>query len=146
MQNCKPIDIYGEKGKALGLKMYPNIPNEKDKLIHVPYVSIIGNLMYIMMCTHLDICYIIGLVIKFQLDPDLTYLKAIKLILRDLKGTINYILCYQGSNLYLIGYNDANRRSNLGECKLTGNVFLLSDVVISQSNKKQLYIAFLLQS
>ena len=65
MQNCKPIDIYGEKGKALGLKMYPNIPNEKDKLIHVPYVSIIGNLMYIMMCTHLDICYIIGLVIKF---------------------------------------------------------------------------------
>ena len=63
-------------------------------------------------------------------------------MLRYLKGTANYVLCYQDSNLRLVGYRDADWGSDLDERKSTfGYAFLLNDGAITWSSKKQLYIA-----
>ena len=73
----------------------------------VPYAGVVGSLMYAMMCTRPDICYVVGLVSRYQSNPSQKHWMTVKRILRYLKGTSNYMLCYQGKNdLRLIGYFD----------------------------------------
>uniref|UniRef100_A0A2N9GE70 CCHC-type domain-containing protein n=1 Tax=Fagus sylvatica TaxID=28930 RepID=A0A2N9GE70_FAGSY len=82
------------------------------------------------------------LVNKFQSNPGLAHWKAVKRILRYLKGTMDYVLCYQGSDLRLIGYSDADWGSDLDERKSTsGYAFLLNNGAITWSSKKQPCIA-----
>jgi hypothetical protein len=73
--------------------------------------------MHSMMCTQLDICYVVGLVNKFQLNTRLAHWKALKKILRYLKGMMDYALCYQGKDLRLTGYSYADWGSDLNEHK-----------------------------
>ena len=63
----------------------------------------------------------------------------VKRILRYLKGTSDYMLCYQGKkDLRLIGYSDVNWRGNIDQSKSTSRyVFLLNDSVILWNSKKQ---------
>ena len=87
--------------------MCPKTPEEKEKMSRVPYASAVGSLMYAMMCTRPYICYAIGLVSRFQSNPGQKHWMAVKWILRYLKGTSDYMLCYQGKkDLRLIGYFD----------------------------------------
>ena len=64
--------------------------------------------MYAMMCTHSDICYVVRLARRFQSNPGIKHWMAMKRILRYLKWTTDYVLCYQGKDLRLIGYMDAD--------------------------------------
>ena len=86
--------------------------------------------------------FYIGLVSRFQSNSRLAHWKAVKRILRYLKGTMDYVLCYQGSNLLLIGYSDVDWGSHLDERKSTsGYDFLLNNDAITWSSKKQPCIA-----
>ena len=88
--------------------------------------------MYAMMCTRPDICYAVGSISKFQSNSRLAHWKAVKRILRYLKGIVEYILCYQGSDLRMIGYSDADRGSDLDERKSTSRYdFLLNNGAIT---------------
>ncbi|GMQ02833.1 hypothetical protein CsSME_00048885 [Camellia sinensis var. sinensis] len=51
---------------------------------------------------------LIGLVSCYQSNPGPAHWKAVKRILRYLKGTVDYTLCYQRSDLHLVGYCDAD--------------------------------------
>jgi hypothetical protein len=62
MQDSKPMDTLVDKNLSLSRDMCLKTPEEKKKMSRAPYASVIGSLMYAMMCTHLDICYVIGLV------------------------------------------------------------------------------------
>ena len=65
-----------------------------------------------------------------------------KRILRYLKGTTDYVLCYKWRDLRLIGYTDANWGGDPDQRKSTsGYVFLLNDGAISWGSKKQSCIA-----
>ena len=65
-----------------------------------------------------------------------------KRILRYLKGTIDYSFCYQGKELRLMGYSDADWAGDLDERKSTsGYTFLLNNGVITWRSKKQTCIA-----
>ena len=140
MHNCKPIDTLVAKNESLSLDMCPKTKDEKEKMARVPYANAVRSLMYAMMCTRPDICYV-GLVNRFQSNLGLAHQKAVKRILRYLKGTADYILCYQGSDLHIIGYSDADWDSDLNERKSTsGYAFLLNNGAITQSSKKQPYI------
>ena len=56
----------------------------------------------------------------------------VKIILRYLKGTSDYVLCYQGRDLRLIGYTDSNWGSNPDQHKSTSRyAFSLNDCEIS---------------
>ena len=65
----------------------------------IPYISVVGCLMYTMMCTRLDIYFVVGMVSQYQSNLGLTHWKVVKWILRYLKGTTNYSLCYKGIDL-----------------------------------------------
>ena len=109
----------------------------------VPYASAVDNLMYAMMCTRPDICYAVGLVSRFQSNPGQKHWMVVKRILRYLKGTSDYMLCYQGKkDLRLIGYSDADWGGDVDQCKSTlGYAFLLNDRAILWSSKKQSCVA-----
>ena len=99
MHDCKPMDTRIERNLNLSLDMCPKSSKEKEQMSKVPYSSAIGIMMYAMMCTHPDICYAVGLVRRFQYNPGIEHWMAVKRILRYLKGTTDYVLCYQGRYL-----------------------------------------------
>ena len=95
-------------------------PEEKEKMSRVPYASVVGSLMHAMMCTHPDICYVVGLVSRYQSNPDQKHWMIVKRILRYLKRTLDYMLCYQGNkDLRLIGYSDADWGGDIDQSKST---------------------------
>jgi hypothetical protein len=52
---------------------------------------------------------------------------------------MDYALCYQGKDLHLVGYSDANWGSDLEERKSTiGYAFLLSNGSITWSSKSNI--------
>ena len=67
MQNSKQMDTLVDKSLSLSLDMCPKTPEEKKS--RVPYASAVGSLMYVMMCTRPDICYVVGLVSRYQSNP-----------------------------------------------------------------------------
>ena len=109
---------------------------------NIPYASAIGSLMYAMLCTRPDICYVVGLESRHQSNPGEAHWKAVKRILRYLKGTMDYSLCYQGKDLHLRGYTDVDWAGDVDERKSTSSfIFLLGNSTISWSSKKQTCVA-----
>ena len=107
-------------------------------MARVPYASAVGSLMYAMMCTRPDICYAVGLVSRYQSNPGYKHWNAVKRILAYLRVTTDYALCYQGGDMRLVGYTDADWGGDIDERKSTsGYAFLLSRGAISWSSKKQ---------
>jgi hypothetical protein len=142
MKNCKPYDTPIAKGVVLSQSMGPKTDQEKEVMKRRPYSSVVGSLMYTMVCTRPDICYAVGLVSRFQSNPGEMHWKAVKRILRYLKGTADYCLCYQGSNLSLEGYTDADWAGDPDERKSTsGYAFLLNGGAITWYSKKQTCVA-----
>jgi hypothetical protein len=88
--------------------MCPKTPDEKAQMEKVSYSSVVGSLMYVMMCTRSDISFAVGMVSKFQANPGQSHWKIVKRILRYLKGTTDYSLCFQEENLQLMSYADAD--------------------------------------
>ena len=142
MSSSNPIDTSIGKGESLSLAMCPKTSKEKEVMSRVPYSSAVGSLMYAMMCTQPDICYVVGLVNRYQSNLGSRHWKVVKRLLRYLKGTADYCLCYHGLDLCLRGYTDADYGGDLDERKSTsGYVFLLNNGTTSWSSKKQTCIA-----
>ena len=70
MANCKPKDAPTAKGQSLIINVGPKIPQEKERIVRIPYANAIGSLMYAIMCTRLYISYVVGLVSKYYSNPD----------------------------------------------------------------------------
>ena len=94
MHDCKPMDTLVERNLSLSLDMCPKSPKEKEQMSKVPYSNAIESLMYAMMCTHPNICYVVGLESIFQSNPSIKQWMIMKTIFRYLKGTAYYVLCY----------------------------------------------------
>ena len=97
----------------------------------VPYASIVGSLMYAMLCTRSDIYYTVGVVSKFQsnLGPD--HWIAVKHILKYLRRTRDYILAYSGDDLKILGYTDSDFQEDKDSRKSTsGSVFTLRGAAV----------------
>ena len=105
MQDCNPIDTPFARGENLSKEMSQKTPEEKKKMSNVSYSNVVWSLMYATMCTRLDIYYVVKMVSLYLENPRIMHWKAIKSILRNLKGTKDYSLCYQGKKLCLVGYS-----------------------------------------
>ena len=66
MHYSRPIDTPVEKGLTLNLDQYLKTNQKKEKMRVIPYVSGVGSLMYIMLCTQPDICFAVGFVNRYQ--------------------------------------------------------------------------------
>jgi hypothetical protein len=59
----------------------------------VPYASVVGSLMYAMVCTRLDIAHAMGVLSRYMSKPGKEHWTTIKRVLRYLYGTASYGLC-----------------------------------------------------
>jgi hypothetical protein len=94
----------------------------------VPYSSVVGSLMYVMVCMRLDIAHVVEVVRRYMKE----HWGEVKWILKYLRGTVTHALCLGGSNIVLQGYVDSymagdkdSRRST------TGYVFTVGGIVVS---------------
>ena len=132
MKNCKPIDTPMAKNEILTKDMCPKTPKQIERMRNVPYANAVGSLIYAMFCTRPDICFAVRMVSRYQSSPSDAHWKAVKRIMRYLRGTAGYSLCYQGNDLTLKGYTDVDWAGDEDERKSTsGFVFLLGNGAIS---------------
>ena len=47
----------------------PKTQEEVDMMRQVPYAFAVGSFMYAMLCSRLDICYLVGMVSRYQSNP-----------------------------------------------------------------------------
>ena len=81
LSSCKLVDTPVSKGEALSLNMCPKNPQEREEMSRVPYASVVGSLMYAMMCTRPNICFAVGLVSQYQSNLGREHWKVVKRIL-----------------------------------------------------------------
>jgi len=65
MHYSKLMDTSVEKGMTLSLDQCPKTDKEKESASNVSYASVVGSLMYAMLCTCPDICFEVGLVSRY---------------------------------------------------------------------------------
>ena len=108
----------------------------------VSYASTVGSLMYVMLCTRPNICYLVGIVSRYQSNLGREHWTAMKHILKYLKRTRDYMLVYHDNELAPIGYTDSEFQSDVDLRQSTsGYVFTLGGATVSWRSIKQSCIA-----
>ena len=69
MMNAKPITTPLAGHMKLNKKICPTTMEEKENMAKFLYSSVIGSLMYAMVCTRPDIAHAVGVVSKFLENP-----------------------------------------------------------------------------
>ncbi|XP_047270409.1 secreted RxLR effector protein 161-like [Capsicum annuum] len=132
------MEIRTPIGKTTILDLDEKGPFMEQKL----YRGMIGSLLYLT-TSRPGIIFSVILYVRFQVDPNESYLKYVKRIFRYIKGTTDLGLWYpKGSNFKLVGYVDANYASYLVDRKsTTGMTHFLRSCLISWSTKKKNFAA-----
>ena len=74
----------------------------------IPYTLFIGSIIYVMLCTRLDILYALSIYSRNQFDLSEKHYMTIKNILKCLRRIKDYMLTYGGDELILVGYMDSD--------------------------------------
>ncbi|KAK4270676.1 hypothetical protein QN277_019454 [Acacia crassicarpa] len=136
MSDASPCHTLMAAHKSLSAFSGELLPNP------IEYRSAVGALQYL--CnTRLDISYSVGKLSQYLSQPTIEHWKAIKRVLKYLRGTIHYgIHIKPSAPLVLAAYSDADwascpddRRSVGGYCVFLG------DSLVSWSSKKQLVVS-----
>jgi hypothetical protein len=114
MKECKSGDTHLAKGDKFSLKQYFQFDLEKNTMKDIPYVSVVGSLIYAQVCTRSDIVFITRMLGRYLSNPSMEHWKTVKRVLRYVKRTRNFMLTYRNlEKLELIGYTD----SDFGGCR-----------------------------
>ena len=89
------------------------------EMSRVSYASVVGSLMFAMICTRPDIAQAVGAVSRYMADPGRENWEVMKRILRYIKGTSYVALCYGGSYFTVKGYVDSYFADDLDKRKST---------------------------
>ncbi|CAM8887426.1 unnamed protein product [Rhodiola kirilowii] len=135
-----------ESAKTCATPMSPNDSLGKDEsslqVDPTLYHGMISSLLYLT-ASRPDILFSVCLCARFQADPRETHVKAVKRILRYLKGTDDLCLFYpKGGDLRLMAYTDADYAGCKSDRKSTsGMAQFFGPCLISWGSKKQSSIA-----
>ena len=102
----------------------------------IPYASVVGSIMYIMICTRPDLAHVISVTSRYMADPGKEHWNDLKWILRYMKYTRDWGIVFNGcdkvSEEVVVGYCDADYATNLDNRKSqTGYLFTMFGTVIS---------------
>jgi hypothetical protein len=132
MSDCNPVATPIELDAKLSKLERGEVVNSKT------YRSMIGSLRYLT-CTKPDIAFIVGVASRFMEDPRYPHLKAVKRILRYVKGTKDLGLFYQKTNVFeLVGYVDSDWCGDIDDRKNTSRyAFYMGGTIFTWLSKKQ---------
>lgn len=111
-------------------------------VVPTEYRKLIGSLRYL---THTrpDLNYSVGMASRFMQQPKQSHWQVLKKILRYVKGTTSYGLCYKrdGRN-ELVGFCDSSHGTDLCDGRsTTGMTFYFGNALISWNSQKQQTVA-----
>ena len=103
-------------------------------MAHIPYASLVGSLMYAMVCTQPNISQAISMVCYMH-DPGKSHWQAAKWILRYILGTVDLGLKFERDDSierHLVGYVDSNYAGDLDKHRsTTGYAFTFAKALVS---------------
>ncbi|KAH9727035.1 Integrase catalytic domain-containing protein [Citrus sinensis] len=73
----------------------PKSQEERDYMARVPYASVVGSLMYAMVCTRPDISQVVSMISRYMHNPGKNQWLAVKWILRYLYRTVDVGLLFK---------------------------------------------------
>ena len=85
----------------------------------IPYASAVESLMYAILCTRPNICFVVGMVSRYQSDPSKEHWTTVKHIFKYLWRTRDYMLVYHDESLESIGYTNSDFQSDIDSRKST---------------------------
>ena len=109
----------------------------------ISYASVIRSLMYVMLCTRLDIALAVSVTSRYQSNSGEEHWIVMKNILKYLRRTKNLFLVFGGNfELQVEEYTDSDFMSDLDDRKSTsGYVFIYNGGAVSWKSSKQPIIA-----
>ena len=123
--DCKPVSTPFDPSIKL-------MKNDGECISQLAYASIIGSLMYAMNCTRPDIAYAVSKLSRYTCNPNVSHWNAAYRVLKYLKHTIDYALCYSSYPAVVECYSDADWNSDLDDSKSTsGYIFTLGGAAVS---------------
>ena len=115
--------------------MSPRTIEEREYMTRVPYASVVGSLMYAMVCTRSDLSQAVSMISRYMHDSEKGHWEAVKWVLRYIKCTIDVGLVFEKDFIEkqeCIGYVDSDYAGDLDKRRsITGYVFILSQAPVS---------------
>ena len=110
------------------------------------YMSLVGSLNYIAMCTRPDIAFATGFLCRYMSKPTQNHYNAAIRVLRYLKGTIDFGLVYGNTvsghdGLKMFAYSDANFAEKEDSISTYGYTFIINGAAVNWSSRKQETVA-----
>ena len=103
MVNEKDINTHFPSHFKLIKEMYPKTQEEEDKISNAYCASVVGSLMYAMVCTRPNIAHAVGVVSRYMSHLGIEHWNVVKWILRYLRGTSSKCLHFGGYTTNLQG-------------------------------------------
>ena len=91
----------------LSKNMCSKTNDKKERMSRIPYALAIRSIMYVMLCTKLDVSYTLSMASRYKANPSERHWMAVKTILNYLR-TKDMFLVYSGVQLKVEGYCDAS--------------------------------------
>lgn len=101
MENAKAINTPFPGHLKLPKEMCPKTQEEQGKMSKVPYASVVGSLINVVVCIRPDIGHVVGVVSRYMSHLGIDHCNAIKWLLRYLRGTSTKCLHFGGSTTNL---------------------------------------------
>src|SRR6185369_169428 len=145
MANCKPVGTPMVPGLKLSSAQSAKIAEEQAEMENIPYMNAVGSLLYLAIMTRPDIAFAAGVLARFNSNPGIAHWKAVKHVLRYLKGTLDLKLAYspypeQGD--LVVTFGDADLGGNKDNGKSTsGYLIRLGTGVVDWMSKLQPIVA-----
>ncbi|CAL9233575.1 unnamed protein product [Arabidopsis halleri] len=139
----------GPARRILGMDIIRDRNKEEDKaeteseMRNIPYSSAVGSLMYAMVGSRPDIAHAVGLVSRYMSSPNKEHWKAVNLVLRYLRGSLNCHLTFNKSdNFDIKGYCDSDHAADLDRRRsITGYLFQVGGNTVSWRSGLQHIVA-----
>jgi hypothetical protein len=135
MSNAKSVSTPLAPHFKLSTAACPTNAVEKGLMSAIPYESVVGSLFYLMVCRRPDIAYAVRMVTRYMSNPGRLHWRAVKWIMRYLKGTVGVGLLFDANShraQSLIGYVDSDFAQDRDRRRsTTGYVFTLAGGCIS---------------
>jgi hypothetical protein len=141
MQDAKTVSTPLAPHFKLSLDLCPALDEDIKYMSRVPYSSVVGSLMYDMVCSRPDLAHAMSVVSKYTANPGKEHWNAVQWIFRYLRGTSNACLRFGKSTRGLVGYIDSDYAGDLDTRRfLTGYVFTIGGCAVSWKARLRLNI------
>jgi hypothetical protein len=132
MHNAKPVSTPLAPHFKLSAKQCAEFDDDLEYMSKVSYSSVVGSLMYAMVCSHPNLSHAMIVVSRYMINPGREHWKVVQWILKYLCGSSNACLYFGKSGdglfdyVYLDYVGDLDRRSSL-----SGYVFTVGGCAVS---------------